>query len=327
MERSLQTGFVKYKDSLSRGALCFSHEAMATVFEIYMFHEDRRYAEQCAFQAFEEVDRLEQDLSRFIENSDISRINRSGYDDSVQVGIDTYECLEQCISLSGETKGAFDITAGPLMQRWRESDKKSGSPSPDEIADARDRCGIDNIILHKNDFSVSLMRENMVIDLGGFGKGYAVDRAVKVLKEWDIGPAVVHGGSSSVFAMGAPPGETGWEITLRNPRNTDEEISRMYLNDRALNSSGIRKGNHIINPKTGHPVSERSSAWVFCNSAATGDALSTAFMIMSRDEINDLCLKNGDIQGVIIDKVSPESASEDEKEEIFRFGVFDRSTG
>lgn len=317
MKKSLQTGFVEYKDSLSRGALCFSHEAMATEFEIYIFHEDSRYAEQCAFQAFAEVDRLEQELSRFIENSDISRVNRSGSGNPVRVGIDTYECLEQCISLNADTQGAFDITTGPLIQCWMNSDKKSRKPTPDDIANARDRCGIRHVKLHKKDFSVMLKRENMIIDLGGFGKGYAVDRAVDVLKEWDIKSAIVHGGSSSVFAMGAPPGEVGWEVTMRNPNDAGEEISRFFLHNRALNGSGIRKESHIINPGTGHPVRERCGAWVFSQATATGDGLSTAFMIMSHDEIDDYCLKHDDVQGVVIENGASGS------EEVFRFGVFD----
>lgn len=280
----------------------FSHKAMATIFEIFIIHEDSRYAGQAAHSAFCEVDRLEQELSRFIENSDISRINRFGAVKSVSLGLDTFECLEQCAELHKKTGGAFDITVGPLLKCWLNSDKTLRFPSEEEIAYSHKHIGMNLVRLNKKQHAVKLKINDMCLDLGAFGKGYAVDKAAEVLNEWDIATAVIHGGMSSVLALNAPPGEKGWHVTVSNPKDYQQDISHFYLQNRAVSGSGLRKGQHIINPKTAQPVTERIAAWAVTPTAAIGDAYSTAFMIMPLDEIRDFCLNNPDIQAIIVNE-------------------------
>ncbi len=314
MDKIPKNNFIDYSEQAPNNARRFSHNAMATVFEIIIINDDAIYAEQCAFQAFNELDRLEQELSRFIPNSDISRINNSGTSNPVCVGLDAFECLEQCVQLSTSTHNAFDITVGPLLKSWLNSDKTNRTPSQKELTVARARTGMHLIQLDKNQHTVSLNSGNMCIDLGGFGKGYAVDCMAKILDDWDINSALIHGGTSSVFTLDAPPGEKGWQITIRNPNDPDKIISHLYLCNRAINGSGIRKGQHIIDPRTAYPVTDKSAVWVLSETAAAGDALSTAFMIMSPEEINDYCLRHNDIQSIIITDGS------ENKENIVRYG-------
>jgi len=264
----------------------FSHEAMATVFELAMIHDDAGYAHQCAQAAFAEVDRLEQELSMFLPNSDVSRINNSEPGAAVIVGVDTFACLERCNRLAQETNGAFDVTMGHTP----------------------------HLLLYDVSYSVLRLSDLLTVDLGGFGKGYAVDRMAEILGEWDISRALIHGGSSSVLAMRAPPGQPGWQMTLSDPSVRHRVIQRLCLEHRAVNGSGLQKGNHILDPRTGRPVEGRRAAWVVTEDAATGDALSTAFMVMSLDEIREYCREHEAVEAVVI------AARGEGGEEIFRYG-------
>jgi thiamine biosynthesis lipoprotein len=262
-------------------ALRFSHQAMATLFEIFIMHEDDAYARQAAWEAFRELDRIEQELSRFIENSDISRINRLTRNQSIPVGLDAFECLKHSHHLSKITHGAFDIAFESLQH------------------DSRKKTSVDRLLLDENHHSVQLLSDSIHLDLGGIGKGYALDRMAELLREWEISSALIHGGMSSVLALAEPPGEKGWPVTLSNPQNK-KILARIDLKDRSLSGSGLQKGDHIIDPRTGQPVEGRLAAWISGPDAATSDALSTAFMAMTPEEIHETCLSHPDIQALVV---------------------------
>ena len=283
----------------------FAHNAMATVFEIVIVHNDAGYAEQCAHEAFREVDRLEQALSRFIENSDVSRINVAPVDEAVRVGIDAFECLEHCTRLHAETNGACDVTIGALLDYWSQAEASGGRPEDDRLAELRERTGMQQIILNSQDHTVSRRSEHVRIDLGGYGKGYAIDRMAAVLGDWDIGPALLHGGASSVLALDAPPERRGWPLTVRDPAATDHIVGRLSLRNLAMSGSGLRKGRHIIDPRTALPATANRAAWSITETAATGDALSTAFMIMSGDEIRAHCEDHVTSRAILIPADAP----------------------
>ncbi|MFC1724578.1 FAD:protein FMN transferase [candidate division KSB1 bacterium] len=311
-EDSKKQPFIDHTDELPENACRFSFNAMATVFEIIMIHDDRKYAEQCAHQAFTELDRLEQELSRFIENSDISRINNSKAGQSIIIGPDTFRCLLMCKDIYNITNKAFDITYRSMPERGTEI--AAGKIPGNKLSVSNDKTGMHLLELGNDSFTVKLNADNINLDLGGFGKGYAVDFILDILLEWEINCALINGGSSSVFAVGTPPDEKGWQVRLRDPDNFEHIISDLYLKNCGVSGSGIRKGQHIIDPRTGLPVSGKSAAWAVCKTAAVSDALSTAFMIMSPEEINELCKNNEDIQAVIITK------GNEDKVEILRFG-------
>ena len=285
----------------------FRHHAMATVFEIMMIHDDAPYAEQCAHQAFRHVDKIELDLSKYIENSDVSRINRAGTGKPVRVGLNTFESLEHCARLSNDTKGAWDITIGPLVAYW----SRHESPG-EELARIHKTTGMHLVHLEEAQHTVTLRSDEMSIDLGGYGKGYAVDRMAEVLADWDIDRALISAGQSSILALAAPPGKTGWVVTMRDPSNLDHIIERVFLERQALSSSGLRKRRHIIDPRTALPATDTRAAWTLTKDAGSGDALSTAFMILSPEEIEQYC-ENHACEAVILIGNSPEAE---------RFGFF-----
>jgi thiamine biosynthesis lipoprotein len=252
---------------------------MATVFEVHCVHPDARYAGQAAQAAFAAVDRLEQELSRFIANSDIGRINALAAGQSTRVGPSTMECLVIARWLHEVTGRAFDVAIG---------------------------SGLESLELDPDGFAVRIGKGGVQLDLGGIGKGYAVDRMAETLEEWDVPRALVHGGFSSVLALEPPPDREGWPLTLSAPGPGPREVlARLSVRQRAFSASGTQKGAHIVDPQTGHPV-EGGAAWVAVarpverdedaewpdparSPAAVAEGLSTAFMILPDGDVESLC--------------------------------------
>ena len=270
----------------------FSHAAMATVFEVICVHDDAGYAGQGARAAFDLVDRLELELSRFIANSDLSRINTLAAGQTTRVSPSTMECLEIAQRMHALTGRVFDISLGSGLERLE--------LAPDEL------------VVRARDDGVRL-------DLGGIGKGYAVDRMAELLDEWEIHRALLHGGFSSVLALDAPPGREGWPLTLAVPGSVNDGARiRVSARQMALSASGTQKGAHIQDPLAGRPVRDRA-AWVALSwgagveadaggewgdaarsPAAVAEALSTAFMILQIQEIGELCRRGPGLEAWVV---------------------------
>ncbi len=258
----------------------FSHGAMATVFEVHGVHPDEQYAAQAAEAAFDLADRLERELSRFLPNSDVARVSRLAAGENTRVGPDTFECLAIARHVFDLTGGAFDVSLG------------TGLPSLD---------------LDPDGLRVRATTAGVQIDLGGIGKGYAVDRMAELLEEWGLEQAIVHGGFSSVIALEPPTGHEGWPLTLSDPSPPSRVLAHLSARQMALGASGVRKGVHVVDPRTGEPARGRLATWVavprldvvadgppaeegtHVKAAAVGDALTTAFMVLSPEAIEGLC--------------------------------------
>jgi thiamine biosynthesis lipoprotein len=284
----------------------FSHGAMATTFEIIVQHEDAAYARGAANAAFDELDRIERDLSRYVENSDVARINNLPASRPLPLSLDTFDCLAIGARMCAETGGAFDVTVGLLVDCWRDEDKKPRIPSPQELQFAREHTGMDLILLDEATHALALTRSPVCVDLGGIGKGYAVDRIGELLRQWSIDRALIHGGYSSVLALDAPAGTAGWPVTLSHPADR-RTLARLQLQRVSVSASGLEKGQHIIDPRTGRPAEGKLATWSIAPEAAPADALSTAFMIMTPDEIRDYCADHPDVRGLVI--VPPDPAA------------------
>lgn len=292
----------------------FCHEAMATGFEILIVHQDGRYARQAAQAAFAELDRLEAELSRFIENSDISRINARPANQPVRIGLAALQCLQLARQVYNETGGAFDITIGPLVDYWQKIDKAKHRSPRQQLNPACWKSGMRFLELDETRCSVVVLTESVQIDLGGIGKGFAVDQMGQLMHDWGIDAAVIHSGGSSVLALDPPPGRKGFAVTLSNPCNRKETLARLYLQRRALSGSGMQKGRHIIDPRTAQPVTGRLAAWSCASTAAMADGLSTAFMVMSDDEIKQYCRSHPNVRAMVILK------QRGKKNQILSFG-------
>ena len=250
-------------------AYTFSHNAMATTFRVALYADDREYARQAARGLFEEVDRLEKELSRFYPVSDIGRINSLYAGEQTQIGADTLEVLKLAYVLWCDTDGVFDVTVG----------SKTGLDISSGLH------GFHGCQIDPEAFSVTVLHEGMQFDLGGIGKGYALDRMADLLDDWDITTALLHSGESSVLPVGTPLAGNAWSIALRHPDN-DTVLTSIDITDTTISGSGlVIHGNHIVDPRSGKPAGARRAAWATAPSAAISDALATAFMIMTEEEI------------------------------------------
>lgn len=274
----------------------FAHYAMATVYEFIIHHPDASYAFQAAHAAAKYLDELELELSRFVENSDVNRINRHGAEEPVKVGPATIECLIACNQHYLATGRAFDITAGNLIEMWKQFDS---IPIEFNVAKALSGIGMGHVTVDPDNLLVSLDHPGTNIDLGGFGKGYAVDQLAVLLEEWDLDTFLIHGGASSVITRGRP-GKKGWDLSLSSPAMNRPVIYSLVLENMAMGGSGLVKGHHIIDPRTGRPVNHHLASWVMAPDAATADALSTAFLVMSLEEIEDYFASRRGIGGLVL---------------------------
>jgi len=235
----------------------------------------------------------------------------------LKLGLDAFGCLMLSAKIYEETGGAFDITIGSLLDCWLTEDQTLRKPSGRDLSFACQHTGMSLLKLDEASHTVTLSTSPVQIELGGVGKGYAVDRMTELLGDWSINTALVHAGQSSVRALGAPPQPKGWPVTLTDPRNRNRTLTRLYLRDQALSGSGLQKGPHIIDPRTAMPVEDKRAAWVSAPDATTADALSTAFMVMSPGEIENYCLRRPDTQAMII--LQGEN-SQTQEGKILRFG-------
>ena len=169
----------------------FSHEAMATTFQVFIAGRPPEYARQAAAAAFLELDRLENELSRYLESSDIARANRLDVGASLILGDDALQCLLGAAQISALTNRAFD----PAYASPR-------APGSDEPLFALDPAT----------HTLTSLTERLHLDLGAVGKGYALDRMAAILAEWDIASACLQSGGSTALALAAPPDAAGWPI-------------------------------------------------------------------------------------------------------------------
>ena len=291
-------------DDVFKQAHRFSHEAMATVFEILILNDDAQYAQQAACAAFDELLKIEQQLSRFVENSDISIVNDLEANKPAVLGQDVFDCIKLSLDMFEKTSGAFDITTGMLYKCWLDDNKKPITPSNDDLQYAITHTGSDNIELNETDHTIKLTIAPIAIDLGGIGKGYALNIMAALLKEWSIDYALLHGGYSSVLALDAPEGTNGWPVTFSDPDDLQKTIARVELANAALGASGLQKGAHIIDPETTKPVTGNIATWVMTDDVAVADALSTAFMIMTDQQIAIYCNESEQTKALKISTLS-----------------------
>ncbi len=279
----------------------FAHQAMATTFEAILQYKDRTYAQQAARAAFDEVDRIEGHLSRFLETSDVTRINHLPAGQPVPLSLDTFECLKISAEVYAETGGTFDVTVGFLVDCWLDKAKKMPrTPTPEELQFARAHTGMDLIVFDEPTHAVALTDSPVRVDLGGVGKGYAVDRMADLLREWSIDRALIHGGFSSVLALDPPQGLAGWPVTLSDPKDRRRTLARVQLAGASVSGSGVEKGRHIIDPRTGEPAEGKSATWSIAPDATRADCLSTAFVIMTSDEVKDYCVDHPQVRALLI---------------------------
>lgn len=266
-----------------------SHEAMGTVFTVVAYGRDRNYLAEVVDEVFDEVDRLDGQMSNYQPASELSGINREAGSRDVVVEPKLFHLLEDSFRYSRDTGGAFDITVGPLMKHWGFFRGQGRLPSPAEIEQVRTRVGYPHVMLDPHRRSIRFDTRGVELDLGGIAKGYAVDRAVEILRSNGISAALVSSGTSSIYALGSPPNERGWTVRVRDPYDPHQVGDVLRLQNYSLSTSGSyekffqlsgKTYCHIMDPHTGWPVEGMLSTAVLAPSTTQSDALSTSFFVL-----------------------------------------------
>ena len=300
----------------------YSKNAMACEFELLFNLHQYPQSGAAAMEAFKLIDRLEDQMTVYREHSEVSQINMNAYAKDFVVEKRLFELLLLANLLHQQTGKAFDITAGPLSRVWGFERRGGELPDQTTIDEALESVGSGMIELKTQKLSIRFTQPGITINLGGIGKGHALDRVAELFESKSIGDFVVHGGQSSVLARGSSeaatvrpaatgeaPLQQGWTVGISHPMIPGVRLAEVFLRDKALGTSGTgRQGfyhqgqryGHIIDPRTGWPTTHFLSTTVISSSAAISDALSTAFFVMTLDEVDEYCESNPDVAAILI---------------------------
>jgi len=283
-----------------------ARHAMATRFEVVLHGPNPVALRAAGEEALDEIERLDAQLNLYNPASEISHINARAAAGPVRVEPGLFRLLLHAQRLTLETAGAFDISVAPLMRCWGFMRDSGRLPTPEAVTAARAVTGMQYVQLDERDFSVRFERAGMMLDLGSIGKGYALDRAVEVLREAGVTSAMVHGGTSTACAVGAPPDSEAWKVAVERPElarseragpdaprsaadaNRNRPLAVVSLKDESLSMSAVwgkcfeaggRTYGHVIDPRKGEPTEGAWLAVVVLPSATETDALSTALLI------------------------------------------------
>lgn len=281
---------------------------MATRFELVLYGSDPVRLRAAGEEALHEIERLEAQLSFYRPDSEISWINTQAATRPIKVEPRLFRLLRRCAALTAATEGAFDVTVGPLMRAWRFVGGAGRVPTAAELEAARTVVGIRHVEFDEDAFTLRFTRPGVELDLGAYGKGYAIERAMGLLREGGVTSALVHGGTSSVETIGAPPGEAAWRISLREPLTECGRPITVKLADQALSVSAIhgksfvadgREYGHVLDPRSAEPVNGAQAAVVIGPSADECEALSTALLVLGPSWLPTLAERFSGYRGLV----------------------------
>lgn len=277
-------------------AVLLAREAMATRFELVLPGAPTPSLRAAGEEALEEIARLEQLLSLYRSSSEIAHVNARAAHEPVRVSPPVFAVLERARQWHQWTAGAFDITIAPLVRCWGFMGAEGALPAPAAIEAARAVTGMQWVELDAENRTVRFLKPGVMVDLGGIGKGYALDCAVELLREAGIVNALLHGGTSSVYALGAPPDTGAWRLAIEShplqPGRPKIPLAVVELRDQSLTVSTIwgkhfreagKTYGHILDPRTGRPAAAALVSAVLCASATDGDALATALIVEGKE--------------------------------------------
>lgn len=269
-----------------------ARRAMACRFELVLEGADPARLRAAGEEALREIERIEDRLSFYRPASELSRLNARAADAPVRVSAPLFGLLRTARTLHAETGGAFDPTVGPLMRAWGFTRGPGRLPDPAALDAARRCTGMAHVELDEDARTVRFTRPGVQLDLGGIGKGFAVDEAVAVLRESGVRNALLHGGTSTVAALGAPPEADAWAVAVAAPGDGEAPLAVVRLRDAVLSVSAPhgkafeaegRVYGHVLDPRRGAPSEGAALAATVTGTATEGDALSTALLVLGPD--------------------------------------------
>ncbi len=308
-----------------------THAGMGTVMSHKVFG---MYAEDSLDAVCRELSRLEMLLSRFIPESDVSRINQSAGKAPVKISPETFDVLTRAVEMSSFCHGSFDITIAPLVALWNIGKESFHQPTEKEIKHTLSLVNTQDLILDPDNRTALLRKTGESIDLGGIGKGYSGDRILELYRAFGIQSAYSNLGGN-VVTLGAKPDGTPWQIGIQHPRRRERLLGTVSVVDQSVVTSGDyqRRSNgsngkyfhHILNPSTGYPVdSGLISVTIVAENSMTADALSTAIFAIGLDMTINMLKSFPKTEAILVDAgeqvfVTPELKDQFHPAEGIRF--------
>jgi thiamine biosynthesis lipoprotein len=309
-----------------------ARNAMNTRFELVLHGNNAVSLRAAAEAALNEIERIENLLSLFKPASEIARVNATAGHAAVRVSPEVFALLVHARQLALETGGAFDVTMAPLLRCWGLLGSKEGRlPKARELAAAQTTCGMSLVELMPANRTVRFKRDGVMLDLGAIGKGYGVEKAAEILREAGVESALIHGGTSTVCAIGSPPDSEAWKVAIAPPTvaatqqdaaPSHPEVSKsppgrsfdILLLNQSLSVSSVsgksfvangRTFGHVIDPRTGEPAASALLAAVALDSATETDALSTALLVNGLSGHDAIASLRPGIRSLVVGETEP----------------------
>jgi FAD:protein FMN transferase len=279
----------------------FVEPHMGTLWRITLFAPSRAAASNAAQAAFARVAALDRMMTDYDPDSELMRLSKSPPGVAVKVSPDLFQVLKAAQEIARKSDGAFDVTCGPVVQLWRRARRQRQLPSPERLAAARQAVGFRQLELDERAGTVTLHGDQIRLDLGGIGKGFGADAALKVLKSMGLPRALV--AASGDLAIGeAPPGKRGWRVAIGMPGQPKTNLAGLLLlhnhgvstsgdTEQYVELDGVRYS-HITDPRTGQALTNHFQATVIADCATRSDALTKTVCVLGPE--SGLKLVNSD---------------------------------
>jgi FAD:protein FMN transferase len=281
-----------------------TEELMDTYFTITVYSDTPETAEKAITAAFNEINKIESELSVYKNDSELARLNKEKTLESPSK--DLMINIKRSLYYSNLSEGAFDITVQPILDLYNKTFNEKGSaPAGEMIKHELKKVDYKTVLVKDNGISIG---QDQRITLGGIAKGYAVEEAVKILMNYNITMALVDAGGN-MRALGKKP-DGMWNIAMEDPREMNNYITIIPLDNNAVSTSGDYERyfdnkleyHHIINPKTGYSATELISVTIVTANAFDADALSTAVFVLGKEKGMKLIESLPGVEGLIITK-------------------------
>jgi thiamine biosynthesis lipoprotein len=295
----------------------YSTSAMGCQFQIISTFAAQKELARSIHDGFDLISSLERQLTTYDSGSELEQLNQRAATQAVTVSRNLFELLCRAIEISASSHGAFDITAAPLTRLWNFHQRDGRLPAAAAIARVAGHTGYQKILLDRLATSVRFASEELRIDLGGIGKGYAIDELSKILEGRGARDFLIHGGQSSIAARGrriaADGSDHPWQIGLTHPLVPAKRLATITIENEAVGTSGSgrqsfvhngRRYGHIIDPRSGWPADHRLSVSVIAPDATFADAMATALFVMNDIELEAWVAANPAIR-VLVFRESP----------------------
>jgi len=277
---------------------------MGTFAEVSIYSHDEKTAGKAIEGALDEMERMDRIMSNYKNDSELSLVNKKAAKSPVPCNADILDVIEQSQYYSELSGGAFDITVSPFVSLWGFFREKGHVPPDKEIEKLLPAVSYKNIVIDrgnnpKKPGTVFLKYMKTQIDLGAIGKGYAVDKALEIIRKCGIHNGCINLGGN-IYVLGTPPGKNAWKIGVQHPRNRDEILGYLELKNEATATSGDyerffefngKRYSHIINPQTGRPVSGTIATTIVAPTGTAVDALSTSVFVLGHEKGMELIKK------------------------------------